>query len=568
MKYDFAGWATKAGQLCSDGRTIMKDAFIGNDGQQVPLVWNHQYNMPGNVLGHALLQNRPEGVYAYCSFNDSDNAKDAKEIVSHGDVVALSIFANNLKQDRSRNVSHGVIREVSIVLAGANPGAVIDDVITHADGEDGSAIIYTDDQSIELYHADTPDDKKENSNTESNNDSKENEKENADMAGNEKTIGDVVDTMNEEQKKVLQVLVGLALESKNKSNDEGEDDVKHNLFDSDYEYNDEAIVHSAMNAIMKDAKSYGSLKESYLAHAAEYGIENIDFINTEPKDIYDRPQWINNEPSDWVSVVINGVHHTPFEKVRMQFADITGDEARAKGYVKGKYKKEEVFKLLKRVVSGTMIYKKQKFDRQDIINADFDIIPWVKSEMNVKFDEEKARAYIFGDGRSSGDDDKVNEDCIIPVIKDEDLYTIKRDVEPESGESLEHAIITAAVLAQDDYQGSGNLTGFFEQKQVSKMLLMEDQFGHRLYKTINELATAMGLKQIVKVPAGNCPEGFYGVMLDLRDYNVGQKNAGKKSFFENFDIDYNQQKYLMEEQQSGALTRPYSAIVLRAKSNG
>lgn len=568
MKYDFAGWATKAGQLCSDGRTIMKDAFIGNDGQQVPLVWNHQYNMPGNVLGHALLQNRPEGVYAYCSFNDSDNAKDAKEIVSHGDVVALSIFANNLKQDRSRNVSHGVIREVSIVLAGANPGAVIDDVITHADGEDGSAIIYTDDQAIELYHADTPDDKKENSNTESNNDSKENEKENADMAGNEKTIGDVVDTMNEEQKKVLQVLVGLALESKNKSNDEGEDDVKHNLFDSDYEYNDEAIVHSAMNAIMKDAKSYGSLKESYLAHAAEYGIENIDFINTEPKDIYDRPQWINNEPSDWVSVVINGVHHTPFEKVRMQFADITGDEARAKGYVKGKYKKEEVFKLLKRVVSGTMIYKKQKFDRQDIIDADFDIIPWVKSEMNVKFDEEKARAYIFGDGRSSGDDDKVNEDCIIPVIKDEDLYTIKRDVEPESGESLEHAIITAAVLAQDDYQGSGNLTGFFEQKQVSKMLLMEDQFGHRLYKTINELATAMGLKQIVKVPAGICPEGFYGVMLDLRDYNVGQKNAGKKSFFENFDIDYNQQKYLMEEQQSGALTRPYSAIVLRAKSNG
>lgn len=571
MKYDFAGWATKAGQLCSDGRTIMKDAFIDNDGQQVPLVWNHQYNVPGNVLGHALLQNRPEGVYAYCSFNNSDSAKDAKEIVSHGDVVALSIFANNLKQDRSRNVSHGVIREVSLVLAGANPGAVIDDIITHADGEDGAAIIYTDDQSIELYHADSSEDKKEEPEKEAKEESKPEEKEKTEMAeGKERTIGDVVDTMNEEQKKVLQVLVGLALEKKGgANNDEGEDeDVKHNLFDGDQGYNDDVMVHSAMNAIMKDAKSYGSLKESYLAHAAEYGIENIDFINTEEKDIYDRPQWINNEPSDWVSVVINGVHHTPFEKVRMQFADITGEEARAKGYIKGKYKKEEVFKLLRRVVSGCMIYKKQKFDRQDIIDADFDIIPWVKSEMNVKFDEEKARAYIFGDGRSAEDDDKVREDCIIPVIKDEDLFTIKKTVTPEQGESLEHAIITAAVLAQDDYQGSGNLTGFFEQKQVSKMLLMEDQFGHRLYKTINELATAMGVSRIVKVPAGICPQGFYGVMLDLRDYNVGQKNAGKKSFFENFDIDYNQQKYLMEEQQSGALTRPYSAIVLSAQSNG
>ncbi len=562
-KYDFSGWATRNGLKCSDGRTIMKDAFIENDGKTVPLVWNHQHNDPSNVLGHALLENRNEGVYAYCNFNDTESGAIAKALVQHGDIVSLSIYANQLKQNGS-NVMHGMIREVSLVHAGANPGAFIDDIVSHSDDSSlayGEAVIYSGDD-LELFHADEEEEKKEEPEVKKEpeeNKESEPEKEKKDMA--EKTIGDVVDTMNEEQKKVLYALVGLALEKKGNG---GEEDVKHNLFDNDYQ-DDEVLVHDAMNEIMRDAKSYGSLKESYLAHAADYGIENIDFINTEEKDIYDKPQWINNQPTDWVSVVINGVHHTPFEKVRMQFADITADEARAKGYIKGKYKKEEVFKLLKRVVSGTMIYKKQKFDRQDIIDADFDIIPWVKAEMNVKFDEEKARAYLFGDGRDSADEDKIDESKIIPIVSDEDLFTIKKVVTPESGESTEHAIITAAVLAQDDYQGSGNLTGFFEAKQVSKMLLMEDQFGHRLYKTINELATAMGLSKIVKVPAGICPQYFYGLIVDLRDYNVGQKNAGKKSFFDDFDIDYNQQKYLMEEQQSGALTRPYSAIVLSSQ---
>jgi len=562
MKYDFCGWATKNNLKCSDGRTIMKDAFIEDDGKTVPLVWNHQHNDPSNVLGHALLENRDEGVYAYCNFNDTESGAIAKALVQHGDIVSLSIYANQLKQNGS-NVMHGMIREVSLVHAGANPGAFIDEVVSHSDSTDGEAVIYTG-ENLELSHSD--DEKKETPKEEPKESNKPDEKEKKDMAdGEKKTIGDVLDTMNEEQKKVTYALVGLALEKKNgkSDTDEGDEDVKHNLFDNDNQ-NDEVLVHDAMNNIMSEGRKMGSLKEAYLAHAAEYGIENIDFINTEEKDIYDRPQWINNEPSDWVSVVMGGVHHTPFAKVRMQFADITADEARAKGYIKGKYKKEEVFKLLKRTVSPTMIYKKQKFDRQDIIDADFDIIPWVKSEMNVKFDEEKARAFIFGDGRSAGDDDKVDESCIIPVISDEDLYTIKYDVTPEQGESTEHAIITAAVLAQDDYRGSGNITGFFEQKQVSKMLLMEDQFGHRLYKTINELATAMGINRIVKVPAGICPEGFYGVLVDLKDYNVGQKNAGKKSFFDDFDIDYNQQKYLMEEQMSGALTRPYSAIVLQA----
>ena len=559
--YDFSGWATRNGLKCSDGRTIMKDAFIDNDGKTVPLVWNHQHNDPANVLGHALLQNRDEGVYAYCSFNDTESGAIAKTLVQHGDIVSLSIYANQLKQDGS-NVKHGMIREVSLVHAGANPGAFIEDIVSHSEDSDGEAIIWNDEKDVDfqLFHADAEEPKKEEPEKKT-----EPEKEKTDMADGEKkekTIGDVLDTMSEEQKKVTYALVGLALEESKKGNG-GEENVKHNVFESDAQNNDE-LVHSAMNEIMAEGKRCGSLKEAYLQHAADYGIENIEYINTEEKDIYDRPQWINNQPTDWVSVVIGGVHHTPFAKVRMQFADITADEARAKGYIKGKYKKEEVFKLLKRSVSPTMIYKKQKFDRQDIIDADFDIVPWVKSEMNVKFDEEKARAYLFGDGRDAADEDKVDEDCIIPIVNDEDLFTIKKVVTPEQNESVEHAIISAAVLAQDDYQGSGNLIGFFEQKQVSKMLLMEDQFGHRLYKTINELATAMGISKIVKVPAGICPANFYGVLVDLRDYNIGQKNAGKKSFFDDFDIDYNQQKYLMEEQLSGALTRPYSAIVLKS----
>ena len=556
--YDFSGWATRNGLKCADGRVIMKNAFIDNDGKTVPLVWNHDHNDPGNVLGHALLQNCDEGVRAYGYFNDTESGAIAKALVQHGDVVSLSIYANKLKQNGS-NVEHGMIREVSLVHAGANPGAYIDEVVSHSEDGDAEAVIYVG-EGLELYHAEEQ--KKEEPKEEPNKES-EPEKEKKDMAeGKEKTIGEVIDSMTPEQEKVLYALVGLALEDAKKGNG-GNEDVKHNLFDEDSQNND-VMIHSAMNEIMAEGKRIGSLKEAYLAHAADYGIENIEFINTEEKDIYDRPQWINNEPSDWVSVVIGGVHHTPFAKVRMQFADITADEARAKGYIKGKYKKEEVFKLLKRSVSPTMIYKKQKFDRQDIIDADFDIVPWVKQEMNVKFDEEKARAYLFGDGRDAADEDKVDEDCIIPIVADEDLFTIKKIVTPEQGESVEHAIISAAVLAQDDYQGSGNLIGFFEQKQVSKMLLMEDQFGHRLYKTINELATAMGISRIVKVPAGICPANFYGVMVDLRDYNIGQKNAGKKSFFDDFDIDYNQQKYLMEEQLSGALTRPYSAIVLKS----
>lgn len=568
--YDFSGWATKNDLKCSDGRTIRHNAFKDCDGVEVPLVWNHSHGEPENVLGHALLKNMDEGVYCYGTFNDTSSGQVAKVLVQHGDIKALSIYANQLKQIAS-DVVHGVIREVSLVHAGANPGAYIDTVIAHSDDTDEEAIIYTG-EPLSLFHADEKSD--------CNKDEKEQPQEKKDgeksdeKKSDDKTVEEIVNGMSEEEQNVLYALLGQALgesgkdDSKKENENSKEDkEMKHNAFDNDNK--DNALMHDGLNTILKEAKRYGSLKESFLAHAATYGIENIEFLQPEAQNIYDKPQFINNQPSDWVSKVINGVHNTPFAKVQMMFADITEDEARAKGYIKGKLKKEEVFRLLKRSVTPTTIYKKQKFDRDDLVDAEFDIVPWIRQEMELKLDEEKARAYIFGDGRPSSDEDKINEANIIPVIADSDLFTIKIEVTPKSGESLEHAIITNAVLAQDDYQGSGNTTAFVEAKQVSKMLLMEDQFGHRLYKDMKELASAMGVGEVVKVPAGVCPADFYGVILDLRDYNVGMKNGGKKTMFDDFDIDYNQQKYLLETRQSGALTRPYSAIVLKkAQASG
>ena len=568
--YDFSGWATKNDLKCSDGRTIRHNAFKDCDGVEVPLVWNHSHGEPENVLGHALLKNMDEGVYCYGTFNDTSSGQVAKVLVQHGDIKALSIYANQLKQIAS-DVVHGVIREVSLVHAGANPGAYIDTVIAHSDDTDEEAIIYTG-EPLSLFHADEKSDcnKDEKEQPEEKKDGEKSDEKKSD----DKTVEEIVNGMSEEEQNVLYALLGQALgesgkdDSKKENENSKEDkEMKHNAFDNDNK--DNALMHDGLNTILKEAKRYGSLKESFLAHAADYGIKDIEFLQPEAQNIYDKPQFINNQPSDWVSKVINGVHNTPFAKVQMMFADITEDEARAKGYIKGKLKKEEVFKLLKRSVTPTTIYKKQKFDRDDLVDAEFDIVPWIRQEMELKLDEEKARAYIFGDGRSSSDDDKINEANIIPVIKDSDLFTIKVEVTPKSGESLEHALITNAVLAQDDYQGSGNTTAFFEAKQVSKMLLMEDQFGHRLYKDMKELASAMGVGEVVKVPAGVCPADFYGVILDLRDYNVGMKNGGKKTMFDDFDIDYNQQKYLLETRQSGALTRPYSAIVLKkAQASG
>ena len=567
--YDFSGWATKNDLKCSDGRTIRHNAFKDCDGVEVPLVWNHSHGEPENVLGHALLKNMDEGVYCYGTFNDTSSGQVAKVLVQHGDIKALSIYANQLKQIAT-DVVHGVIREVSLVHAGANPGAYIDTVIAHSDDTDEEAIIYTG-EPLSLFHSDEKSEEKENKD-EKPEDKKDGEKSD-EKKSDDKTVEEIVNGMSEEEQNVLYALLGQALgesgkdDSKKENENSKEDkEMKHNAFDNDNK--DNALMHDGLQAIMKDGKRCGSLKESFLEHAETYGIKNIEYLQPDATNIYDRPQFINNQPSGWVSKVIAGVHTTPFANVKMMFADITADEARAKGYTKGKLKKDEVFSLLKRSVSPTTIYKKQKFDRDDLVDADFDVVPWIRQEMEMKLDEEKARAYIFGDGRLSSDDDKINEANIIPVIKDAELYTIKIEVTPAEGETLEHALISAAVMGQDDYQGSGNTTAFIEAKQVSRMLLMEDKFGHRLYKDIKELASAIGVNEVVKVPAGVCPEEFYGVILDLRDYNVGMKNAGKKTLFDDFDIDYNQQKYLIETRQSGALTRPYSAIYLKKPASG
>ena len=569
MDYDFCGWATRNNLKCSDGRTIQKDAFKDNDGQKVPLVWNHQHNEAFDVLGHAMLENRDEGVYAYCKFNDTESGKTAKLLVQHGDVDRLSIYANKLKQNGS-NVTHGDIREVSLVLAAANPGAYIEDVITHGEMSEDEAVIYTG-ESIELYHSEEgeskPSEKKEE------NKMTVNEQKNTD---NEKTIQDVFDEMTEEQKNVVYALIGMALEENGADDgemnhsEEGDGEfMKSNVFDND-NTQENTLSHADMEEIIGDAKRYGSLKESFLAHAADYGIDQIDMLFPEYNSVNGEvPQFIKRTPDGWVDTVMNGVHHTPFSRIKMVFADLREDEARAKGYMKGNLKKEEVFGLLKRTVEPTTIYKKQKLDRDDAIDiTDFDVVAWLKSEMRMMLDEEIARAILFGDGRSALSEDKISEKNIIPIINDADLYTIKKKVVPGDKETLGHAIITAAVKAQDDYEGSGNTTFYTAASTITDMLLLEDTDGRRMYKDMNELALAMNVNRIVKVPASIIPEGVYGVIVDLTDYNVGADKGGAINMFDDFDIDYNQMKYLIETRCSGALVKPYSAIVLKNNANG
>lgn len=569
-KFDFAGWATRNDLKCSDGRTIRHDAFKDCDGKIVPLVWNHQHNDSDNVLGHAVLENRPNGVYTYGYFNDTEKGQNAKLLVQHGDITGLSIYANKLKQVGG-DVLHGVIREVSLVLAGANPGAYIDSVMAHGDGSDGEAVIYTGEE-LNLVHAELEDDTTldEKSEEDSEEDSEKvvehadegnEEKEKEKMPeNNDKTVQDVINTMNEEQKNVLYALVGEALEDGAGNGDEDDEDMKHNIFDDEYE-NEDVISHSDLMAVADDFKRYGSLKDAFLAH----GIQNIGELFPDYKNVRNDVPFINTNPSGWISTVLNGVHHTPFAKVKMVFADITMDTARAKGYLKGTKKTDEIFKLLKRKVDPTTIYKKQSFDRDDVIDiTDLDLISWVKREMRVKLDEERARAYIFGDGRSTADPDKIDDSKIIPVIYDteEDLYAMRVEVKPEENESLGKALIRSLVKGMDKYEGSGNVTAFLKADLVSDLLLMEDQIGHRLYKDINELAAAAAVDKIVKVPSSIVPDGFYGVALDLNDYNVGTNKGGEVTLFDDFDIDYNLQKYLIETRQSGALIMPHSAVVL------
>lgn len=581
MEYDFSGWATRNNVRCSDGRTILKDAFKHNDGQTVPLVWNHDHNDPLNVLGHALLENRDEGVYAYCTFNDTDAGRNAKALVEHGDVTALSIYANQLKQ-QGPNVLHGAIREVSLVLAGANPGAFIDSIIRHGEESDEEAIIYTGEELV-LEHAcggATPKKKKKemehSQNTIVNDKNLDAIKDNfTPPSGNkEKTVQDVFDTLNEEQKTVVYALIGQALDDSNQNENnekEGNDNMKHNVFDQDQKEKENVLTHADMENIISEGKRYGSLKDSFLAHAAQYGIDQIDFLFPDAKNVTNQPDFIKRDDS-YVQKVLRGVHHTPFSRIKSTHANITADEARAKGYIKGHLKKEEVFTLLKRTTTPTTIYKKQKMDRDDIIDiTDFDVVAYIKAEMRMMLDEEIARAILVGDGRSTSSDDKIPETNIRPIAKDEDLYTIKAPVAVAANateDAIAKAFIRTVIKTRKEYKGSGSPTLFTTEDMLTNCLLLEDNNGRIIYDSVDKLATTLRVKEIVPVEvmegvtrtagAKNLP--LMAILVNLNDYYVGADKGGAINMFDDFDIDYNQEKYLIETRISGALVKPYSAI--------
>lgn len=559
---DFSGWATRNDLKCADGRIIRKDAFKCNDGQKVPLVWNHQHNDPFNVLGHAVLENRNEGVYAYCSFNNSESGQAAREVVEHGDICALSIFANQLDQS-GPNVLHGVIREVSLVHAGANPGAFIESVIKHGVECEDEGILYTG-EPITLAHSANGDDKPE-------------EKADSKKDEDKRTVADVFNTLNEEQKTVVYAIIGQVMDQKkagaDTENDSEEEETKmqHNLFDAETQQeNTNTLSHDAIKTIISDAKRCGSMKASVLEHSAEYGIDQIDYLFPEAKSLNNPPEFIKRD-TGWVGKVMGKVHHTPFSRIKSVFANITEDEARAKGYLKGNLKKEEVFSLLKRTTSATTVYKKQKMDRDDKIEiTDFDVVAWLKSEMRMMLDEELARAYLIGDGRLSSSDDKINEGNIRPIYKDDDLYTIKKNVSVAKGadeDAKARAFIKQVIRARKDYKGSGNPDLYTTEDMLTSMLLLTDTTGRDLYADEAQLAKKLRVKEIITVPVMEGVKGvgggdLMGIVCNLIDYNVGADKGGAVNMFEDFDIDYNQEKFLIETRCSGALTKPYSAIAL------
>ena len=563
--YDFSGWATKNNLLCSDGRTILKDAFKSDDGVTVPLVWNHQHNEPDNVLGHALLENRDDGVYAYCKLNDTEKGRTTKELIKHGDISALSIYANQLKQQGGK-VIHGSIREVSVVLAGANPGAFIDSVICHNDESDEEAVIYSG-ESISLAHAEqTTETKKEETMKE-------------ETKKDEKTVKEIFDTLTEEQKNVVYAIIGSIIEEKENSNkkeeSKKEDDIeggkvmKHNVFDNDVENKEDVLQHADIQTIFADAKRYGSLKDSVLQH----GITNIDYLFPEATNLNQTPEFVKRD-TGWVEKVMGAVHHSPFSRIKSQFADITADDARAKGYVKGNLKKDEVFSLLKRSTTPTTVYKKQKLDRDDVVDiTDFDVVSWIKGEMRMMLDEELARAFLIGDGRLSSSDDKINEQNIRPIFNDADLYTVKVEVDAgadATAEAKTKAFIKAVIKNRKEYKGTGSPTLYTTEDVVSDCLLLEDANGRFIYDTIDKLKNTLRVADIVTVPVMEGAKGAKGgdliaILVNLADYNVGADKGGAVNMFDDFDIDYNAQKYLIETRCSGALTKPYSAIAFEFK---
>lgn len=614
-KYDFSGWATVNDLRCSDGRTIRRNAFADNDGKKVPLVWMHQHNDPFNVLGHAYLENRDKGVYAYCSLNDTEAGKAAREYLRHGDIDSLSIFAGQLKQNGA-DVLHGDIKEVSLVLAGANPGAYIDSVMIHGDNSDEEAMIFTG-EPIAIRHSDFDDEE-------------EDEMDN-------RTYGDIIDTMNDEQKEVVDSLIDALADAaptdeyddddeedyddeefddeedyddEDEGLDEEDDDtdydeedesmgVRHSVFDNYEQDNGDFLSHADQAAIINDAKQFGTLKESFMAHAdamgydgnflqhdadsdagivrsqdvQNYFVNDPSFLFPDARATSNVPAWIKRK-TDWVSVVMNGAKHSPFSRVKTLFADITEDEARAKGYIKGNLKTEEVFTLLKRTTTPTTVYKKQKMDRDDVLDiTDFDVVAWIRGEMRMMLDEEIARAALIGDGRLTSSNDKINEQNIRPIWKDHPLFTIQKTI-PFAANATDDdkakAIIKGAVKARKDYRGSGNPTFFTTEDVLTDMLLLEDTQGYRLYKNVGEVASAMRVSNIVTVPimenqtrvVDSVTRTLLGIIVNMSDYTFGADKGGQVSMFDDFDIDYNQQKYLIETRCSGALTVPYSAIAI------
>ena len=660
-KFDFGGWATKNDLLCADGRTIRKDAFRDDDGRTVPLVWQRNHEDPTRVIGHALLENRDDGVYAYGTFNETDIAKHVKELVRHGDVCSLSIYANKLKQSGG-DVLHGVIREVSVVLAGANPGAMIEfPIMEHGEESATEAVIWSGDDELEmgdgmnLEHAekpaeekkDAPEEKKaedkkdddenmtvqevletlnskqkavvnylleeaakgdkvahsdkededDDDSEEADEDDKISHAEEKEEAGDE-TVSDVMKTLNPTQKKVVEFLINSALQQADGGEEEPEEKISHsieeddeedttmrNLFENNGAANEQeeaVLTHAQLDTIAKDAKKLGSMREAVLAHSQEYGIEQIDYLMPEYREFRGdgAPQFIKKDDT-WVSKVMNGVHHTPFSKVKMTFADITADEARARGYIKGNRKKEEVFGLLKREVSPTTVYKKQKMDKDDQIDLSngFDVVAWLKSEMRMMLNVELARAYLIGDGRAADSDDKIREDKIIPVLRDDSLFVIRQPLVIEEGQPRGDALLDAVTHAFEEYQGSGNCVAFMTRREHSNLKLLKDKLMHRVFKNDSEIASAMAVSSINFVPqmgetttvrvdatTGKTYKPV-AIILDLDDYNVGADKGGSVNMFEDFDIDYNQQKYLIETRCSGALTKPYSAIVIEEEVN-
>lgn len=589
MDYDFSGWATRNNIKCSDGRTIMKDAFKQNDGQKVPLVWNHQHDDPSEVLGHAILENREDGVYAYCKFNDTDSGQQAKALVKNGDVDKLSIYANKLKSQMN-NVIHGCIREVSLVLAGANPGAYIDSVVIHGEDADAEeeAIIYTDeDISLFIEHSDDNDDESEEKpNKEDKKEDMDQDKKNSQDNG-EETVAEVFDTLSDKQKDAVYTIIGQALEDAGVSDDEdededeeeedeeGENNMKHNVFDNDE--NDEVLMHSEiLSEALDDAKRYGSLRDSVLEHAAINNITDIDKLFPDATPLNKEPIMIERDQS-WVAKVMNDVKHTPFSRVKATFGRLTEPQARAKGYIKGNKKLDIQMAALNRVTTPTTVYIKNEIDRDDVVDiTDFDVVAWQKKEMRKQLDKELARAFLLGDGRDVSDQSKINEQNIIPVIKDVDMFTIKYTItegtdynqtgnSQSENDSFTKGIVRAALRARKEYKGSGKPTFYTTEDYLTDLLLIEDQNGRAIYDSAEKLATAMRVKEIVTIPEmeGEAYANIVGIIVNMNDYTAGADKGGSVNMFDDFDIDYNQMKYLMETRCSGALTVPYSAIVLK-----